>query len=96
MRVDHISVLGPFEVPPLHVDEYVDEDGTVVPAHTLTMDHMRRVEFESRACPCGRLHGYVLMLQWEPLLAWPEFAEHALEAGAHALLRAMEDCDAKG
>lgn len=95
MRADHIIVSGPFEIPPLFVDEYVDEDGTVVPEHVLDMGHMRRMIFESRACACGQIHGYTLDFQWQMMLAYPEFAEHALEAGAVALVRAMEACDAK-
>lgn len=94
MRADHITVSGPFEIPPLHVPEYVDEEtGTVVPAHVLEMDRMRRMIFESRACACGQVHGYTLDLHWSIILGYPEFAAHALEAGAVALVHAMEACD---
>jgi hypothetical protein len=94
MRDDTITVRGPFEVPDLYIEEYTDEDGTLVPTHTLDMSHVRRVEFESRACGCGRLHGYVLEINWDMILSWPQFAEHALESGMQALVRSIEDCQA--
>lgn len=94
MRDDTITIAGPFEVEPLDVPEYTEEDGTVVPEHTLDMSHLRRFVFESRACACGRLHGYTVLLCWEMILGWPEFAEHALDASMLALTRSISDCQA--
>lgn len=94
MRDDTITFAGPFEVEPLDVPEHTDEDGNVVPEHTVDMSHLRRLEFKSRACPCERLHGYTVLLQWEMILGWREFAEHALEAAMRTLLQSIEDCQA--
>lgn len=93
MRDDTITVRGPFEILPIDVPEYEDEDG-LVPAHTLDMSWARRFTFESRVCPCGRLHGYTLELDWEQILTWPQFAEWALEEGMKAVVRSISDCQA--
>lgn len=93
MRDDTIIVRGPFELPPIDVPEYEDEDGRV-PAHTLDMSWARRFTFESRACGCGRLHGYTIELDWEQLCTWPDFAEWALEEGMKRVVRSVSDCEA--
>lgn len=92
MRDDIITVSGPFEIPPLYVPEYVDEDGTVVLAHVLDMSRMRRMKLASRACACGQIHGYTAVLHWDMLCEYREFAEFALESMSVALLRSIREC----
>lgn len=94
MRDDTITICGPLEVPDLDVVDYTDEDGTLIPAHTVDMSDMRRMIFESRSCPCGVIHGYTVVTRWDLVLGWPEFAEHLVDAGISALTRSMEDCQA--
>lgn len=90
MRDDSITVSGPFEVPDLDVPDYTDEEtGEFVPAHTLDMSRMRRFEFETRSCSCGRLHGYTVEFDFDMALGYPALAEYIVTAGCEALVRSL-------
>lgn len=93
MRDDTITISGPFEVLDLDVPEYIDEEtGELVAAHTLDMSDMRRFTFETRACSCGRLHGYSVEFCWSMIFGYPELAEHLLDTGILALKRSVQNC----
>jgi hypothetical protein len=94
VRDDRIEICGPFEDPPLEVPSYTDEDGQLVPAHTLDLSHVRRFVLEIRSCSCGMVHGYTVTVHWYQLLAYPQLLERALESASLALVRHVRDCEA--
>lgn len=94
VRDDTITVRGPFEVPDIYVEAYEDEDDGWIEAHTVDMSRQRRLTVESRACPCGRLHGYTVVLGWDMILGYPQFAEHAITELIRSLQQSMQDCQA--
>lgn len=96
MRDDTIIVCGPYEVPNEWVEGYQDTDededyGWVEP-HWVDMSGMRRLTFETRACPCRRLHGYTIIMNWELLTGWPELITTALDHGFAALKQELAEC----
>jgi hypothetical protein len=94
MRDDTIEVTGPFEVPSYWVEEEIDPyDGEVIPAYWVDMSRVRVLNFETRACPCGGVHGSCVTFLWDLATTYPELCEKLIDEAYRYLYRLVDDCE---
>ncbi len=86
-----ITIIGPEDVPDLHVPERIADDGTVVPALTVDMSNAFHLRAEVR-CRCGQLYGWKVLGHREVINGWPEMVQRYRDELCAQVKRAVDAC----
>lgn len=52
----------------------------------------RKLEFETYACLCGRRHAFVVHVDWELMMAYPDLADYTITEAMMRLRQSVRDC----